>query len=179
MSTTISRLVDVPRSHAIHVGLDAIFYESSARTDFPSREARTAFRELWLGQYLTHDEHETFVALDDAGTVAGYIVGSLADPAGQARYATLGYFAHFAHLTCAYPAHLHINVAAQYRSDGIGARLLAAFVDHIRARSAPGVHVVTGQGMRNVGFYLANGFLQLDTAPWNGRTVVMLGRKLR
>lgn len=158
--------------------LDSVFYEASARKDFLSPEARAAFRDLWLGSYLTHDEQETFVALDEAGHIAGYIVGSLEDPAGQPRYATLGYFEQFAPLTRIYPAHLHINVASQHRSRGIGADLLAAFLEHITAKASPGVHVVTGQGMRNVGFYLANGFQQLAAAPWNGRTVVMLGRKL-
>ncbi len=178
MAQPAIRLIDLDMSHAHIAELDAIFHEASAQRVFASPEARAAFRDLWLGRYLTHDEQETFVAIDEAGRIAGYVVGSLEDPAGQPRYATLGYFEQFAPLTRIYPAHLHINVASQHRSRGIGALLLAAFIGHITAKAAPGVHVVTGQGMRNVGFYLANGFQQLAAAPWNGRTVVMLGRKL-
>jgi hypothetical protein len=41
------------------------------------------------------------------------------------------------------------------------------------------MHVVTGEGMRNVGFYLRRGFLQRACAQWNGRVVVFLARELR
>lgn len=40
------------------------------------------------------------------------------------------------------------------------------------------MHVVTGKGMRNVGFYERNGFAPLAEAEWNGKVVVMLGRAL-
>jgi GNAT superfamily N-acetyltransferase len=178
MTTNIKQLSSLPTSHVIHEGLEQVFFASSATTTFPNPQARTALYDLWLGQYLTHDEHETFVALDETGQVAGYIVGSLTDPAGDPRYASLGYFAHFAHLTRAYPAHLHMNVATHHRSRGLGASLMSTFLAHLRNMSSPGVHVVTGKGMRNVRFYLANGFQELAEAPWNGRTVVMLGRRL-
>ena len=53
-----------------------------------------------------------------------------------------------------------------------------AFAAPERAKGSPGMHVVTGQGMRNVGFYRRNGFEEIAEAPWNGQTVVMLGRRL-
>lgn len=158
--------------------LDFIFYGASATQEFASEEARTTFRERWLGSYLTHDVNEAFLALTPAGRVAGYLVGALRDPAHDPRHATLGYFRNFAPWTQAYPAHLHINIAPQHRSAGLGARLIEAFAAHAKARGAPGMHVVTGMGLRNVGFYLRNGFAELTEAPWNGHTVVMLGRKL-
>lgn len=178
MRDVIRSLVDLGSSHAIQAGLDSVFFGASTQQAFASPQARSAFRDLWLGSYLEHNNSEVFVALGDDDEVLGYIVGALADPAHDGRFNSLGYFRDFAPLTQHYPAHLHINVATQHRSRGLGARLLRAFCEHAGKKGAPGVHVVTGQGMRNVGFYLANGFEELAQSQWNGRTVVMLGRSL-
>jgi GNAT superfamily N-acetyltransferase len=171
-------LREVALTHAVIQELDSIFYEASGTQTFASPEDRAAFRELWLGSYLTFDRNDAFLALDQAGMVVGYVIGTLGDPALNPRYADLGYFRDFAALTPHYPAHLHINIAAQHRSQGIGARLVDAFADHAAAAGCPGLHVVTGAGLRNVSFYLRNGFQALAEAPWKTRTVVLLGRKL-
>jgi ribosomal protein S18 acetylase RimI-like enzyme len=165
-------------SDALLAELDSIFFGASATQVFDTPAARAAFRERWLGSYLKLDKNEVILALTTEDRLAGYLVGSLRDPACDPRHASLTYFRELAPHTCNFPAHLHINVATQHRSMGIGARLIEAFCHHAAARGAPGVHVVTGQGMRNIGFYLRNGFAELAEAPWNGRTVVMLGRRL-
>ena len=116
--------------------------------------------------------------MNAAGDVCGYLVGSLRDPAPRPEFNQLAYFADFAGLTIHYPAHLHINVANGLRSQGVGARLIEAFAQHAAAAGAPGMHIVTGAGMRNVGFYLRNGFDEVGRAPYKNGTVVMLGRKL-
>ncbi len=56
--------------------------------------------------------------------------------------------------------------------------MVEAFAAHAKAHGCPGIHVVTGAGMRNVGFYVRNGFEPIAEAPWNGRQVMLLGRKL-
>jgi GNAT superfamily N-acetyltransferase len=165
-------------SHAIREDLDQIFFEASGTRSFPSEVARRAFHDKWLGSYLHMNQEDAFVALTAEGRCAGYVVGALNDPAQDPRHADLSYFGAFAGLTATYPAHLHINVASQYRSVGVGAALVQAFVQHAAARGAPGIHVVTGKGMRNVGFYLRNGFVHLAETEWNGKHVVMLGRRL-
>lgn len=165
-------------SHAAIAELDDIFFSASSTQQFASEQARSEFRERWLGSYLSSDKDDTFVAVTGTGRIVGYLVGSLRDPAHDPRHAALGYFTAFAPMTGRYPAHLHINVASQYRSAGVGARLIEAFAAHAASRGAPGMHVVTGKGMRNVGFYLRNGFALVGEAGWNGRTVVMLARSL-
>ena len=40
------------------------------------------------------------------------------------------------------------------------------------------MHVVTGEGMRNVRFYLRCGFSQQGAASRNGGTIVFLGKSL-
>lgn len=158
--------------------LDVIFFEASATRDFASVEARSAFRERWLGRYQTHDPQWFYVAADGHGRIAGYLAGCIDDPAQSRRFDDIGYFERLAEVTRIYPAHLHINLAPQFRSRGVGARLIAAFTADAAAAGVPGVHVVTGRGVRNVRFYSANGFREVHAFPWNDRALVVLAREL-
>lgn len=174
----IVRICEVNLSHAQVARLDSIFFEASATRGFPSAEVQEAFRKRWLGNYLEHRREHSFVALGGDNVPAGYLVGSLQDPATDPLQAEIGYFGRLAPHTARYPAHLHINLASEHRSKGLGARLVEAFCAHARAGGVPGVHVVTGAGMRNVGFYGRVGFEEIVRFEWNGRTLVMLGRRL-
>lgn len=158
--------------------VEAIFFEASGIRQFESEAARAAFRGRWLGRYLDHYPNESFVALTSQGAVAGYLVGCLEDPARNALFSDISYFSEFADLTAHYPAHLHINVAADFRGRGIGARLIEAFAAHAARAGAPGMHVVTGEGARNNRFYLALGFRKLATTAWNGKQIAFLGRAI-
>src|SRR5262245_47989583 len=158
--------------------VESIFFEASSRTFEPGPE-REAFRERWLGRYLQNGTDIVLVALDDDGAVAGYLVGALDDPAEQERFADIGYFrSGFRDLCRRYPAHLHINLAPAFRSQGLGARLINAFASHAAKSGAAGMHVVTGKAMRNVHFYLRCGFTEQGTTIWNGREVAFLARTL-
>jgi GNAT superfamily N-acetyltransferase len=178
----IERYLARPRSARIMAALDDIFFQSSATTSFAGPAERDAFRERWLGRYLSHDPGLAYLALarpgEPAETLAGYLVGSHDDPACAPRFADLGYFQTLSALTALYPAQLHVNLAPEWRSMGLGHDLVAAFVGDARAGGVPGVHVVTSRGMRNVGFYAANGFQEVGACAWNGHEVVMLGLKL-
>lgn len=178
MSIEIRPLNQVEFTYAVSQGLDIVFFEASATRSFATEEERSAFRRRWLGNYLLRDSSCCFMALDATGAVVGYVVGSLSEPSGDPRFADLTYFRDFSSWTRQYPAHLHINVAPQYRSAGVGARLIEAFQRHAAAAGAPGVHVVTGEGLRNVGFYRRHGFAPVATAPWKSGRVVMLACRL-
>lgn len=170
------RLAALPERGRRRAELDQVFFSSSARQSFASTEEKAAFRERWLGRYLTHFPQCAFVALDGEGRVIGYVVGSLRDPARDPLFADLTFLAHFGTLTARYPAQLHINLDADWRSKGIGARLIDAFSDLARTEGVPGVHAITAEGMRNVGFYLANGFVERGAAAVEGRTLLFLAR---
>jgi GNAT superfamily N-acetyltransferase len=157
--------------------IDAIFFEASSVQGFDSPAHRFAFHWLWLGRYLIEEPAEAFVAIED-GAVTGYLVGSLVDPAPRAAFASLDYFKAFADRTAAFPAHLHVNVAANARGRRVGERLVGAFERHAAVRGAPGVHVVTGAGMRNVGFYERLGYREAARAPRGAGHVVMLTKRL-
>jgi len=157
--------------------IDAIFWQTAARTFAPSPE-RDAFRERWLGRYLQGGD-VVLVALADGVGLVGYLVGALTNPSAEARFADIGYFAQdFAALTPRFPAHLHINLDVGFRSQGIGAALIEAFAARAKRAGAAGMHAVTGRGLRNVGFYVRCGFSERAATVWNGREIVFLGREL-
>lgn len=158
--------------------IDAIFLETAPLAPAPGME-REAFRERWLGRYLAGGTDVVLLAMAGEETVAGYLVGALGNPALQERFADIPYFrAHFADLCRRYSAHLHVNLTAAFRSRGIGAQLIEAFAEVAGRAGAPGMHVVTGRGMRNVRFYERCGFLERGSAMRSGGESVFLGREL-
>jgi GNAT superfamily N-acetyltransferase len=158
--------------------IEAIFFETSTRAFEPGPE-RDAFRERWLGRYLRGGTDVLLLACEGGDRVVGYLVGALEDPAASPRFADISYFRdHFADLTRQFPAHLHVNLASPCRGRGIGARLIEAFARHAADAGAAGMHVVTGKGMRNVGFYRRCGFAERASASWNGRQIVFLAHRL-
>src|SRR5262249_2200360 len=78
-----------------------------------------------------------------------------------------------------YPCHLHINVAADYRNHGVGTALIEAFATQASNTQAPGMHIVTNEGARNISFYERNNFRILSATYSGGARVVFMGRQLR
>jgi ribosomal protein S18 acetylase RimI-like enzyme len=59
-----------------------------------------------------------------------------------------------------YPAHLHMNVLPEYQRKGLGGRLMAQFIETMRAAGAPGVHLVTStENKKALPFYEKEGFV--------------------
>lgn len=194
----IERWFDQPAEHVsrmhLEAGIDAIFWATAARpitdpncdlrsgelseTQQVARREREAFRNLWLADYLQLDQQLAWLALTPANDVVGYLVGTLALPIGNPRFAALGYFDAFAACLRNYPAHLHINLDEAWRNRGIGRRLIDAFADQVRAAGLRGFHVVTGATSRNVAFYARAGFVEIARTPWKSGEVVMLGREV-
>lgn len=175
---SISRWADLEDQARLLAEVDAIFFEASGTKVFAGAADRAAFRERWLGRYLAHESDWAYVALAADKTVAGYLVGSIDDPAVSARYRDISYFKDFAGLTARFPAHIHVNLAPPYRNRGIGGKLIEAFASDAARAGAAGMHVVTGAASRNVTFYARNGFCELGRSKLNGREVVLLGRCL-
>jgi GNAT superfamily N-acetyltransferase len=173
----IRRLTELPSWRERLGELDPIFFEASLTKTFPDAGARAAFRERWLGRYLARWPELAHIALDEAGRIVGYIVGAHGDPASDPTFADIGYWPQIAALTARYPAHLHINLAAEARSRGIGSGLIAAFCADVRAAGVPGVHLVTGRNSRNRSFYARNGFAEVAALAWGGTPIVMLARQ--
>jgi GNAT superfamily N-acetyltransferase len=174
----ICRLADLPHAGRVVAQIDAIFFEASATQSFASAAACATFRERWLGRYLDHFPNEVHLACGADEQVVGYLVGCHDDPARSKHFADVSYFAEFAALTQRFPAHLHINLRPAFRSRGIGGKLIEAFASHAAAAGVPGMHVVTGEGARNVSFYLRCGFEPLGSTEWQRKLLAFLGRRL-
>ncbi|MBL7199490.1 MAG: GNAT family N-acetyltransferase [Anaerolineae bacterium] len=65
-----------------------------------------------------------------------------------------------------YPAHLHINVAAEYRGRGVGRRLMDAYLEQLRRGGVPGVHLhTTSLNEAACRLYEGAGFRVVDACP--------------
>lgn len=77
-----------------------------------------------------------------------------------------------------YPAHLHIDLLPEGQGQGLGRRLMTAFLDALRDRGVPGVHLgMNPANTRARAFYDHLGFTEL-TAPDADEGVVHLGMRL-
>jgi GNAT superfamily N-acetyltransferase len=182
----LRRLVDLEAAGVdaalLRAGIERVFRATAARWPEDGAAAR-AFQRLWLDQYLEHERELVELAvtreMPAAGSdVLGYIVGCRIDPAASARFAALSYFQDFAALTRAFPAHLHINLDACVRGQGIGAHLVEDLCARLAREGVRGVHVVTGREQRNVSFYTRLGFVERGAAPRGATEVVFLARRL-
>lgn len=71
-----------------------------------------------------------------------------------------------------YPAHLHVNLLPDFRRGGIGRRLIDMYIEYLRERDVPGLHLGTSTvHRRGVPFYRKLGFheyLRTRSAMWKG-----------
>lgn len=174
------RWCEIEASDRFSAALDAIFFEASHTKSFDTDASRAVFRRRWLGRYLdmrpdlAHLLFQGDTAVPEA--LIGYVVGAHEDPARTSRYDDIGYFHLLSDVTRRFPAHLHINLHRDYRGRGLGGLLISRFVADVAAAGLPGVHVVTGAGLRNVGFYRQNGFDFVHRFVWNDKDLAFLGR---
>jgi GNAT superfamily N-acetyltransferase len=174
----IQKADEIP-DFASHLGdIDDIFFEASAKRDFRSHEEKQSFREVSLGRYIAKHRDSFFVALNIAGRAIGYLAGCLENPMSLEHFNDIAYFGYIDDICQNYPAHLHINIAEQYRSRGVGAALVERFANWAKLHSVIGVQLVTSSTSRSIPFYRRLGFTELRTFPWNCGTAVCMGRQL-
>ena len=175
----VVRLVDEANWKRLLPILESIFFATSRVQKFADTQARNSFKTKWLDRYLNHYIDSFFIARADDDVLIGYLAGCLENPILNPLFNDLGYYKVFAPYCASYPCHLHINVAADYRNHGVGAALIEAFAAQASNIQAPGMHIVTNEGARNIRFYERNNFHILSTTDSNGKRVVFMGRQLR
>ncbi len=159
-------------------GVERIFFTSAATQEFRSEGERMVFYDRWLGRYLKYWPAECFIALDEAGEAAAYIVGCLDSAAAADIFKDIDYYQRLWRQFALYPAHLHMNTREDLRGRGLGTVLIETLAAHAKAAGACGLHAVTAATSRAVGFYEKCGFRRATALEWQGRTLVMLGKKL-
>ena len=174
----IVRLIDEANWKSLLPTLENIFFTTSTVQIFDDEQERESFKGRWLGRYLDHYINSFFIARAVDGVLIGYLAGCLENPAPNSLFHDLGYYRAFASHCALYPCHLHINVIADYRNFGVGAGLIEAFAAQASSIQAPGMHIVTNEGTRNIRFYERNDFRILSMTCWNNARVVFMGRKL-
>lgn len=151
---------------------------------------------IYAGPYVTLEPELAFVLEDEEG-VCGYILGALDTeryhqayrsrwlPDLQARYpdptgdpgtwTPTERILHMIHhpklepseVARDYPSHLHVDLLPRAQGRGNGARLMDTFLDGLRAKGSPGVHLgVSARNLRAQGFYRRYGFTELARQDW-------------
>ncbi|WP_103679213.1 GNAT family N-acetyltransferase [Alkalispirochaeta sphaeroplastigenens] len=139
-------------------GARGIFWDTAEVKDFSSETEREGFIYKYFSYYMEREPELFFCAFSDH-QVFGYICGVADTRQHQELYRCADHIPLFDDLYGEYPAHLHINLAAESRGKGLGGRLIEALEGALRTTGeAWGLHLVTSEGARNAGFYRKNGF---------------------
>lgn len=161
---------------------------------------------VYAEPYAAFDPELVFVA-DDGGEVVGYVVGT-ADTAAHVEAMRTRWLPNLAarfpappdpprnldetiravlhdpdrmlvpEIVDDYPAHLHIDLLPRAQRRGLGRRLMSTFLDALRRRGVPGVHL--GMDPANTGaraFYDRIGFTELGLPVTDDRPL-LLGYRL-
>ncbi|MDE2141644.1 MAG: GNAT family N-acetyltransferase [Elusimicrobia bacterium] len=134
-------------------GIAEVCASSGAAGEPVEDSERAAFASHWIGPYRELRPDWAWAAVSD-GKVVGYLTGApdtlgfekerrrVFNPPPDSRE----FFppAIRLKLWTEHPAHLLMNVAADYRGMGLGARLLQAFFAELRRAGAPSAHVICG-----------------------------------
>ena len=174
----IVTLADGSRRRALWPEIAAIFFLSSPTQAFASPDERAAFLERWTGWYRDEAPGLIGAALAADGTVAGYLTGCHDSRAAKRLYGDIVSYAAFEDLFAAYPGHFHVNCHPDHRGQGVGTRLAEEFIHGCGKAGLSGVHIVTAEGARNIAFYRRLGLDDIVTRPWQGRDLVLMGRRL-
>ena len=174
----IDRLADQPNWKSFLPIIDNIFFATSRVQIFADDQVRNSFKARWLDRYVNNYIDSLFIARTDDGALIGYLAGCLENPVLNPLFNDLSYYKAFAPFCALYPCHLHVNVNADYRNHRVGAALIEAFATQASNVQAPGMHIVTNEGARNIRFYEHNGFRVLSVTCSKGARVVFMGRQL-
>lgn len=152
-----------------------IFFQSSAVQEFASDEARQKFWQRWTEYYFLYEPEQIHLLLK-GDRLAGYLTGCLDSMrALRIQGDQNPSLKLFEDLLPRFPAHLHMNFHSDYRGQGLGREILSAFLQKTDAVKL-GVHIITAPAVRNRGFYLQNGFVEIETRHWRGHDLLFMGR---
>lgn len=159
--------------------LRKIFFESTSK-QFSSEAEREKFFNSWASPYLLHwPDYVMFACDQQSHKTLGYLTGCPNSLEAHSLLADkIKTYNVFSDLFKLYPAHLHINCAAESRSQGAGGFLIEEFAIEMRRQKAAGLHIVTSPEQRNVHFYHRHGFTFTKIRKYENYELMFMGRKL-
>lgn len=153
-----------------------IFFESSSRKTFTSKEEKERFFHKYLGYYLLHWKSLSWVAVLD-GKVLGYIVASpetnILDLMTIQPHLDI-----FLDEFTGFPAHLHINCHINSRGRGIGEKLVHTLEQELKKMGIRGVHIITSEDSPNRRFYQKLLFSTEIVKEFQGHKLLFMGKNL-
>ena len=124
--------------------------------------------------YIEQEPENVFVAVDESDTALGYILCAQDFDAWAtcfrsqyldttenlpARMMGLGSIEALRPYAAEYPAHLHIDLLPCCQGQGVGSRLIATLVSHLKEKKVPALMLdVAADNERAIRFYKKNGF---------------------
>ena len=159
--------------------LKAIFFFSSSRQEFSTKDQRDAFFQQWTHYYLNEEPDQIWLLINRNGRLSGYLTGC--KDSAQALPQLLKYNSSidaFSDQFKDFPAHLHINIHPDSRGLGAGSHLLKHYLLVCQQSGISGAHVVTSPESRNVEFYLRNNFSHQLEKTWNNYPMLFLGCRI-
>jgi len=149
------------------IAYDTAFFGDSASVFFDDREI---LQDYLTAYFIDYEPQSCFVAEADSGIV-GYLMGAKDSRARRRGLASRLLFKAIRHniilrkksavfifsclksffkgefrapdFSCRYPATLHINIKPGFRNQGIGSRLIAAYLDYLKREEITGLHFAT------------------------------------
>lgn len=130
--------------------------------------------------YLEYEPDNCFVAADDADEAIGYIycaenhvlfakrfeevfLPRAADLGEAKQKAARDSYAAHRRFAAEFPAHMHIDILADYQRKGLGSRLVDTLAENLRAKGIPGLMLTVGAGnIKGINFYKKYGFEELE-----------------
>lgn len=156
--------------------LEKIFFDNSLIKTFKSTDEREKFFNRWCGQYLNNYPTQFYLALIKSRLV-GYLAGHTDSIKALDEFQIPGYDL-FKEYYDQFPAHLHINCDVNHQGMGIGKKLMNTYMEELKEKGIPGVHIITSIGAKNSGFYASLGFDIVDFRELKGSKLIMMGKKL-
>ncbi|MBC87202.1 MAG: hypothetical protein CL677_08490 [Bdellovibrionaceae bacterium] len=172
---SIEELNEVQRQKIVE-----IFFESSSKKDFTNEVEAFSFFYKWTVYYFSAKyPGESFLYNGVNGNPLGYLSGTDNSLKAQPYFDQINTcYSIFEEEFKRFPAHFHINVAAEARGNRIGSQLIQRYTDHLRHKNISGVHIVTAANARNRDFYRQNGFIHEVEKTCRKVPLVFMGKIL-
>lgn len=156
-----------------------IFFLSAAVKTFTDDTAKEKFFQRWCGNYLTFFPNLFFLSLSENASVAAYLCACFDTKNALSKLAIPGTEL-FIDLYKEFPIHFHINTHPNFRSQGIGGKLVSWLEKKGQEEKIPGLHIITTREQKNVNFYTRLGFSYQEERKKdeNSKPLLFLGKSL-